>query len=124
MRNTTLKLATAGLMITVALIFPLALLSQTKTKKAAASPGSAVEGQKVFAKQCAICHFPDKADKKIGPGLKGLFKNKLLPNTKRPATEANVREQIGKGSPKGMPAFAGKLTPAESQNLLAYLKTL
>jgi mono/diheme cytochrome c family protein len=74
----------------------------------------------------AFLCFADKTDTKIGPGLKGLFANKQLPESHRLATEANVRQQIEKGSPKAkpMPGFAGKLSPANIPELLDYLKTL
>ena len=62
---------------------------------------------------------------KIGPGLKGLFKAKELPKSHRPATEANVREQIERGNPsKGMPPFGKKLSKADIDNLMAFLKTV
>ena len=93
-------------------------------KITAAGPGDASEGQKIFKKNCNMCHFPDKADKKMGPGLKDLFKNKELPASKKPATEDTVREQIAKGSKKGMPPFEDKLSASDVDNLIAYLKTL
>ena len=112
-------------------IFPCALSSETKTKKGKAThaaQGSAAEGKKVFQSYCAMCHLPDDTKAKFGPGLKGVFKNKELPASHKPVTDANVREQIEKGSPEAkpmpMPAFSEKLSSEEIQNLLAYLKTL
>jgi mono/diheme cytochrome c family protein len=101
--------------------------SAAKEKKTAAK-GSAGEGEKIFHENCNLCHFPDKTDKKIGPGLKGLFANKQLPESHKPVTEANVREQIAEGSPHAkpmpMPSFKDKLSPAQMDDLMAYLKTL
>ncbi len=75
-----------------------------------------------------MCHNTDSTQAKIGPGLKGLFKNKELPASHKPATDANVRQQILNGNPDGkpmpMPAFAGNLKPEEVDSLLEYLKTL
>ena len=92
------------------------------------SNGSSAEGEKVFHANCNMCHFADKTDNKMGPGLKGLFKNKLLPASHTPATEENVREQILKGNPHGkpmpMPGFADKLKPEQVDSLIQYLKTL
>ncbi len=129
--NRTLLKIYAGLLIVIAvLISPVTPASAKKHKnKDKSSPaGSAAEGKAVFDKNCAMCHSPDKADKKIGPGLKDLFKNKELPESHKAVTEENVREQIEKGSPKAkpmpMPAFADKLARQEMQNLLVYLKTL
>lgn len=87
--------------------------------------GGAAAGKVLFVKNCALCHNADKAEKKIGPSLKGVLKNKELPASHKPATEANVAEQVEKGSPsKGMPAFGAKLSKAEIDSLIAYLKTL
>ena len=72
---------------------------------------------------CAVCHYRDKSDKKLGPGLKALFKNRELPQSHRPVAEVNLRAQIGKGS-AALPAFGSGLSAAEISNLLAYLKTL
>ena len=85
----------------------------------------AAAGQALFQKNCALCHNANKAEKKIGPGLKALLQNKELPASHRPATEANVRSQIESGNvAKGMPAFGAKLSQAEIDSLMAYLKTL
>jgi cytochrome c len=95
--------------------------------KTALSP-AAKAGKKIFDQNCTLCHFADQTTNKIGPGLKGVFKNKELPYSHRSATEANVREQIEKGNPKGkpmpMPPFAGKISGKDMSNLIAYLKTL
>jgi len=102
-------------MIALGLILPLSLSSADNKKVA--------DGEAVYKKNCNMCHFPDKADKKLGPGLKDLFKNKELPQSHKPVTEATVREQIEKGS-KAMPGFGKKLSAEEIDSLMAYLKTL
>ena len=83
--------------------------------------GDAAKGKEVF-EQCAVCHNADSAEKKMGPGLKGLFSKAKLANGKAP-TEANVRAKINEGG-NGMPAYADMLTDAEKNDLVAYLKTL
>ena len=91
----------------------------------AGTAGAVAVGKGLFQRNCALCHNADKADKKIGPGLKAVLKNKELPASHKPATEANVRAQIENGNlAKGMPAFGGKLSKAEIDSLFAYLKTL
>ena len=91
----------------------------------AGTAGEVAVGKGLFQRNCALCHNADKADKKIGPGLKAVLKNKELPASHKPATEANVRAQIENGSlAKGMPAFGSKLSKAVIDNLLAYLKIL
>lgn len=117
--------------IALILVVPLALSSAEKKrveKSHSQGQASAKEGEALFKQTCNMCHFPDKTDKKIGPGLKDLFKNKELPASHKPVTEANVRAQIEKGSPQAkpmpMPAFKEKLTPEQIESLLSYLKTL
>ena len=48
--------------------------------------GDAEKGKEVF-QQCGVCHNADSAEKKMGPGLKGLFKAEKMANGKKP-TEA------------------------------------
>jgi mono/diheme cytochrome c family protein len=87
----------------------------------AADKGDAVKGKAVF-QQCAVCHHADSDQKKMGPGLKGLFAKAKLADGKKP-TEANVRAKL-EGGGNGMPAYKDMLTDAEKNDLVAYLKTL
>ena len=87
----------------------------------AAAKGDPEKGKEVF-QQCAICHAPDSDDKKVGPGLKGLFKKDKLSNGKKP-TDANIRARIDEGG-NGMPAYKDLLSDQEKEDLIAYLKTL
>lgn len=90
---------------------------------AADKAGDATKGKEVF-EQCAVCHNADSTEKKMGPGLKGLFKRDKLANGKK-VTEANIRSLVDKGSAeKGMPAYEDMLSAEEKSNLIAYLKTL
>jgi len=88
---------------------------------AAKGKGDAAKGKVVF-QQCAMCHRGDSAEKKIGPGLKGLFRKDRLLNGKRP-TEQNVRAKVDEGG-NGMPPYKDMLSEQEKDDLLAYLKTL
>ena len=72
--------------------------------------------------QCGVCHRADSDEKKIGPGLKGLFKKAKLSDGKK-LTEASIRAKLEDGG-NGMPAYKDMLTAAEKDNLIAYLKTL
>ena len=83
--------------------------------------GDPEKGKAVF-EQCAICHNPDSDEKKMGPGLKGLFKKDKLSSGKK-LTEANVRARIDDGG-NGMPAYKDMLSDQEKDDLIAYLKTL
>jgi len=86
-----------------------------------AGKGDAEKGKEVF-QQCAVCHNADSTDKKMGPGLKGLFSREKMNNGKKP-TEATVREKVDEGG-NGMPAYKEMLSDDEKDDLIAYLKTL
>jgi hypothetical protein len=83
---------------------------------------AALSGQKLFAANCSLCHFTDRNDKKVGPGLKGLFKSPKLPNSGLPVTDENVRERIANGGDK-MPPFK-HLKEGELKAIVDYLKAL
>src|SRR3954464_6952372 len=86
-----------------------------------APKGNAAKGKEVF-EQCGVCHNADSDEKKMGPGLKGLFKKDKLTNGKKP-TDATVRAKIDEGG-NGMPAYKDMLSDTEKDDLIAYLKTL
>lgn len=81
----------------------------------------AVKGKEVF-EQCAVCHNADSDEKKMGPGLKGLYKKAKLINGKKP-DDKTILEVVNAGG-NGMPGYADLLTDEEKKDLLAYLKTL
>src|SRR6202140_2695233 len=83
--------------------------------------GDAAKGKETFD-QCSVCHNTDSDEKKIGPGLKGLFKHDKLKNGKK-VTDDNVKAVINAGG-NGMPSYADMLSDEERDNLIAYLKTL
>ena len=83
--------------------------------------GDAEKGKEVF-QQCGVCHNADSTEKKMGPGLKGLFQNEKMNNGKKP-TEANVRAKVDEGG-NGMPSYKEMLSDEEKNDLIAYLKTL
>ena len=88
---------------------------------ATSKAGDAAKGKEVF-EQCSVCHNADSTDKKIGPGLKGLYKQEKLVNGKK-VTDANVMDFINNGG-NGMPAYADMLSADDKANVIAYLKTL
>jgi cytochrome c5 len=83
---------------------------------------AAGNGKDLFAANCSGCHFPDRKDAKVGPGLLGLFKNPKLPKSGRATSEENVRETIVNGFGK-MPPFRHLKEP-EINALVDYLKSL
>jgi cytochrome c len=115
-KATTLLLAGAIAIAATSLYSP-SLYGQGKKK----GGGDAEKGKTVY-EQCSVCHDAESTDAKIGPGLKGLFKNAKLPSGKA-TSDANVLAQINAGG-NGMPAYKDILSDAEKADLLAYLKTL
>jgi mono/diheme cytochrome c family protein len=82
----------------------------------------AAKGKANFEANCAVCHNADSEERKMGPGLKGLFKHDKLANGKA-VNEANVTGMINEGG-NGMPPFADLLTKAEKDDIVAFLKSL
>jgi cytochrome c2 len=96
-------------------------LSATLALSAADKKGDPGKGKELF-EPCSVCHNADTTEKKIGPGLKGLFKRDKLASGKK-VTDANIRARIDEGG-NGMPAYKDMLSDEEKANIIAYLKTL
>lgn len=123
--------AMGSAVLTGSLAFSLAAGSEGKKPDAAAkpaTPGDVAAGKKLFKIHCAVCHFAQASTVKVGPGMKGLFEQKELPHSGLAVTEKNVRNRIKEGNPEPgknfMPAYRDILSPAQVQDLVAYLKTL
>jgi mono/diheme cytochrome c family protein len=91
-------------------------------KATGASAREVAAGKDLFKEQCLQCHWPDKDDKRIGPGMKGLYKRDKMWDGK-PFSEAAVKEMIIKGGGK-MVGFEEVLNPKQIDQVIAYLKTL
>ncbi len=98
-----------------------AIVAASAASFAAESKGDPAKGKEVF-QQCSVCHNADSNEKKMGPGLKGLFTWEKMSNGKKP-TEENVRAKVDEGG-NGMPAYKEMLSDEEKNDLIAYLKTL
>lgn len=80
------------------------------------------KGKGLYDSKCLFCHDPRSAEWIVGPGLKNIMKNPMLPVSKRPATPENIMEQIINPY-RNMPSFA-YMSEDEILNLIAYLNTL
>jgi uncharacterized membrane protein len=80
------------------------------------------QGAAIFEQNCSACHFSDRRETKVGPGLKDILKGGELPSSGRPATVESVRQQLITPF-KTMPSFAG-LSEEKVTALIAFLKTL
>lgn len=105
-----------------ALLSGVATLCLVASAVAAEIPeGDAEKGEVAFQGRCAICHFHDSAEKKIGPGLAGI-KDGKLPSDKE-STRENLLENINKGG-NGMPAMEAMMEDTEKYDIIAYVLTL
>lgn len=121
-------------MLTRFLVFGLLLAAtaylgaQTKKGKApdkketAAASGNAAKGNAMYQEFCGVCHYSANAAKKIGPGLKGLYKRGKFADGKK-VDDAAMREWIVKGG-ADMPSFEGQMSEQQMRDLISYLKTL
>lgn len=85
-------------------------------------PESIERGEKLFAGKCSFCHDAHSNKPGVGPGLKGVLKNRTLPVSKKPATPENVVGQLRKPF-NAMPSF-DKLSEKEVADVIAFLNTL
>ena len=86
------------------------------------NPAIVSSGQKIYARQCAVCHYATSKEKKIGPGLANIYTIGKYANGKK-VDDASMRVWIEVGG-KDMPGFKESLKPNEIRDLLAYLHTL
>ena len=99
--------------------------AQDAPKKSAshASGGSAAKGKVVFEQKCAMCHFADQEEKKIGPGLKGISKRGTFTVNGSKVTTESLTKWIENGDSQ-MPGMKDSLEPAQIKDVVAYVKTL
>ncbi len=79
-------------------------------------------GAAVYEQYCAFCHYPDRNESKLGPGLKGVLRAETLPVSGRPATVENILSTL-EDPVESMPAFT-QLTVEELEHLIAFLQTI
>jgi len=94
---------------------------QSSPPRAASESDAVKHGEAWFYQRCSLCHMgrivKDDTYESMAPSLEGILKNAL------PDREKLVREAIQRGS-RLMPGFRYNFTPAEFEELMAYLKTL
>ncbi|MBI5641793.1 MAG: cytochrome c [Nitrospirae bacterium] len=83
---------------------------------------SIAKGKELYETKCYFCHDAYSIKAGVGPGHKGILKNPRLPVSGRPATPANVVQQL-RTPFKDMPSYA-YLSDEEMQNIIAFLLTL
>ncbi|MGA8430138.1 MAG: cytochrome c [Candidatus Sulfotelmatobacter sp.] len=80
-------------------------------------------GRKIYDSLCDRCHEAYSTRGKKGPSLNGMFKHQYLSLSGLPANDERVTDIIRNGR-KDMPAYSQRLNEQETQELLAYLRTL
>ncbi len=92
--------------------------SQAQKAAGAPDPVKVHAGQDVFTKYCIQCHSMNEGQNTFGPSLYGEMRK---PHPKKTPEQIRLILQNGKGK---MPSFADRLTPDDTDDLLAYLRTL
>jgi cytochrome c len=121
----------AALVLVCAAIFPARALTQAKTSSKmktndypslVGDPAAIARGLIVYKDRCAICHFSESEVKKVGPGLKGIYKRGKFADGGK-ADESSIQNRILNGC-KDMPPFKAVLNPNQLRDLITYLRTL
>jgi mono/diheme cytochrome c family protein len=98
--------------------------AKAPTKKGSSgNAAAAARGKDIFEKKCAICHYADNDQKKIGPGLKGISKRGTFTVNNNKVTDETLKTWIENGDTL-MPPFKDVLEPAQIKDVIAYVKTL
>ena len=98
------------------------LVYGSKTVESEIAEGPVVEGARIFNESCSVCHYANKTESKIGPGLQGFFNLKSMPSSGLPVSDVNIRKQL-KTPLQDMPSFSD-LPEEDIEALITYLKTL
>jgi cytochrome c2 len=85
-------------------------------------PDSITAGRTLFMQKCSSCHYVDRPDFFVGPSLRGILKNPLLPVSKKPATPENIVHQM-RHPFTNMPSFVF-FSDEDLANILAFLNSL
>lgn len=94
-----------------------------KKPAAGTSAAAAARGKEVFDKKCGVCHYADSDAKKIGPGLKGLYKRGTFTVNNNKVNDETLRTWIENGD-NLMPPFKDVLEAPQIKDVVAYVKTL
>jgi cytochrome c len=97
--------------------------AKSQTKKSANGNAAAERGKEIFDKKCGICHYAENDQKKIGPGLKGLYKRGTFTVNNNKVTDETLKTWIENGDTL-MPPFKDVLEQAQIKDVVAYVKTL
>lgn len=129
-----IKMGIGGVVVALAVLTSVApgidgsrsITTLSSPQATAAIPPSSGEmiqgGRTIFESSCAACHYRDRVEVKVGPGLQGLYKRASLPVSGRPVSDENVTRQLRTPADQ-MPEFP-HLSDPQVASLLAYLQTI
>jgi cytochrome c len=121
--NQTLKTG-AVIAVCMAVIGAGTVWAQDSGKKSGgANVAAAARGKSVFQQKCAICHYDNSDQKKIGPGLKGISKRGTFSVNGARITDESLKTWIENGD-QLMPPFKEVLEQGQIKDVIAYVKTL
>ena len=113
----------SGIFVLLSFTYPTAVEKAIVSKITLRTDKKSVEaGKTLFNEKCYFCHDANSTKTIVGPGLKGILKNKTLPVSKKPATPDNIASQL-KNPYKDMPPFT-YFPDEDVENIIAYLNTL
>jgi cytochrome c len=107
---------------------PFAQVKASSDKKTSADssptggPAAAARGLIEYRDRCAICHFSESNVKKVGPGLKGMYKREKFTDGGK-VDDTSLENRILNGG-KDMPPFKTVLNSNQIRDLITYLRTL
>jgi len=94
-----------------------------QSKNSAANSAAVAKGKDIFEKKCAVCHYANSDQKKIGPGLKGIGKRGTFTVNNNKVTDETLKTWIENGDSL-MPPFKDVLDAQQVKDVIAYVKTL
>lgn len=107
------------LILASAIAFPSTLDAQARFPTAGeAQTDAELRGETFFNKTCFLCHNPTAQTIRIGVAVTDLVDLFERPEV----TEEYVGQRIREGLPGLMPAYRDTFTPAQLDDLIAYLK--
>ena len=124
MKNTGIKSAAALAVVALACGgYAVGASRAAQRKGTAVARGVVVDAHTVYGRNCARCHGEDGDAKTEQGELYGAtdFTSAEWWNKVRP-TDARLRRAISAGRKGGMPAFGRRLSPAEIDSLVAYVR--
>ena len=106
----------------MALVATLVALSVGASVAGSTTPATFEDAAAIYAAKCAKCHGPD--GKGVDKYKKQGMEDMTTANWQKANSDAKITAAINKGKGDFMPAWKGKLKPAEITALVKYIRSL